>query len=86
MSCSRWSAVTRAAATMPSEDSWAAPRCCCVPWRHCRPPSARNVGLDVLLLITLRAMMRGERALAQSGGSGGATQEVAQGALVGGGE
>jgi hypothetical protein len=45
-----------------------------------------GLGLDITLLVTLRAMMRGERQLERSGGAGGAPQDVPQGALVGGGE
>ena len=44
-----------------------------------------GLGLDVVLLITLRAMMRGERALARSV-SDRAPELVAESALVGGGE
>ena len=44
-----------------------------------------GLGLDVALLVTLRAMMRGERQLQRSGAAGGAPQDVAQGALVSGG-
>jgi hypothetical protein len=42
-----------------------------------------GLGLDIVLLVTLRAMMRGERQLQRSGAAGGAAKDVAQGALVG---
>lgn len=43
-----------------------------------------GLGLDVALFVTLRAMMRGERALGGSSVLGGPPQDVAKGALVGG--
>lgn len=49
--------------------------------------AAFGLGLDVLMLVTLRAMMRGERQLERQRRSAAeaAPQEVARGALVGGG-